>query len=138
MNRATSDHPGRFILQVPTDPAHVATARMFSSAVARHFDAGEDVIEDLKLAVSEACSASMREGASSDQSIRITALHEPPTLWFEVSRPESDVGGDETSPLGFTDPGLGLEILQALFENAELRRSDDGRAVVRFAVPVPA
>ena len=137
MTRVASDRSDRFTLNVPSDPAYVATARMFSSTVARHFGAGEDEIDDLKLAVSEACSASMRDGIAPG-GVRVTAIHEAPLLWFEVSWPEAGVAGDYAPTPDHAAAGLGLEIVRALFENAELSRSEGGDAVIRFSLPVSA
>jgi serine/threonine-protein kinase RsbW len=129
-----SDPPGRFTLRLPADPAYSATARMFSSAVARHFDADEEAIEDLKLAVSEACTGAMRDGADA---VRITARHEPPFLWFEIPPPDEPAGEEDTPSPDEMAAGLGLEIIRALFEDAEIGRSEEGDTVVRFPVPVP-
>jgi anti-sigma regulatory factor (Ser/Thr protein kinase) len=112
---------------------------MFSSAVARQFEAGEDDVEELKLAVSEACSGSMREQSAPDGTVRVTVRHEPTVLWFEVSRPESEPADGEVTPTpDEVAAGLGLEIVRALFEDAEPARSEEGDAVVRFSVPLPA
>jgi serine/threonine-protein kinase RsbW len=136
---APADPPETFTLQVPSDPAYVATARIFSSAVARQFQAGEDDIEDLKLAVSEACTGSMRQGTGADEGVRVTVRRDPPVLWFEVSRAESEPADGEVTPQpDDVATGLGLEIIRALFEDAQLARSEEGDPVVRFSVPVPA
>jgi serine/threonine-protein kinase RsbW len=139
VSQAYADPPETFTLQVPSDPAYVATARMFSSAVARQFQAGEDEVEELKLAVSEACTGSMRQVMGSEGRVRVTVRHDPPVLWFEVSRAESEPADGEVTPHpDDMATGLGLEIVRALFEDAELARSEEGDPVVRFSVPVPA
>jgi anti-sigma regulatory factor (Ser/Thr protein kinase) len=139
VNPAASDPAQRFTLELPPEAAYVATARMFSSAVARHFDAGEDAIQDLKLAVSEVWTGALRDGVAGDESLRITARHQPPALRFEVARPEADTGRPDDRPgPDQVAAGLGLEIVRALFEDADLARSEDGEVVVRFSVPLPA
>jgi Histidine kinase-like ATPase domain len=123
--------PG-FTLQVPADPAFMATARMFTSAVGRQWGADESTIEDLKLAVSEAVTGSM--AAPSQESVRITAHHRAPRLRFEISGPDpvSESGPGAGSDLVPT----GLELIQALFEDAEMDAHEREGFVIRFSIPL--
>ena len=42
-------------LAIPADPAYVGTVRYFAATIARHEGLPEELIDDLRLAVSEAC-----------------------------------------------------------------------------------
>ncbi len=57
--------PHAYVLDVPPHPGYVGTARLFAGAVARRFGADEDSVEELKLAVSEACTGAIRAQADS-------------------------------------------------------------------------
>jgi hypothetical protein len=66
---------GVYRLEVPADPAHIATARLFVSALARRLDDGnDDVVEDAKLTVSEIVTAIIERGRSPVIEIRVSTL----------------------------------------------------------------
>lgn len=119
-------------LEFPADAAYVATARIFASAIARHYDAADDAVEDVKLAISEACGVVIR-GARSDASVRVETRWSGDQVAFEVS---------STAELRTQDPAdtptpaaLGMELVTALFEDAVMLADADGTAI-RFSVPV--
>ncbi|MDQ4004678.1 MAG: ATP-binding protein [Actinomycetota bacterium] len=115
----------RFTLEVPAEPAYVGTARIFASTVARHFEVSDETVEDLKLAVSEACSRALAGDPADRLSIRVQRLDG--RLQFEID--QGDVAPDTVSE----SPALSLELVSALFEDAEITASDSG-AVLRFSV----
>ncbi len=125
----------RFTLQIPPDPAYVATARMFAATLARHFEIPDESIEDLKLAISEACSRSLAgdEGAG----IAMTIERRTDRLIFEIE--QSDLGPERASVDTPTPSahqlasGLSLELVSALFEDAAVVSEGD-RPVLRFSI----
>ncbi|MGH2692601.1 MAG: ATP-binding protein [Actinomycetota bacterium] len=130
---AAGDH---FTLELPHDPAFVATARMFASSLARHFEIEEDIVEDLKLAISEACKRAL---AAKDQGrpFSVSAARDDGHLVFEV--PQGDLPppaeGDTPTPSEEQlDAALSLELIGALFKDAELDTDAEGRPVLRFSV----
>lgn len=114
--------PIRFLLELPTSPAFVGTARMFAASLSRRFGCDQASVEDIKLAVSEACTMAMGNGR---ESITLTVTVDEPRIEFTI------VGGARTTE----EPGsrLGTELVQALFEEVEFRHGDDGLTVT-FAV----
>lgn len=125
-------------LDLPADAAFVATARIFASSLARHYAVDEDAVEDVKLAISEACAVYVRTGT--DSTIRVSIEPHDDRIRFEVSGPPIPPvpEGDDT-PLTPSDfaARTGAEVIRALFEGSEIV-TDGGRSVVRFAVPVGA
>ena len=127
----------RFTLELPHDAGLVATARMFASTLARHFEIDEDVVEDIKLAISEACKRAL---AAEDQArgVSVTAASDDGRLVFEVSQGELAPVAEEDTPTPSNEQlaaGLSLELIAALFEDAELATDAGGKPVVRFSVP---
>ena len=51
-------------LRVPATTEHLAVARLFGAGAARHFGGTADDVEDLRLAVSEACTMAMQAARS--------------------------------------------------------------------------
>lgn len=127
----------RFTLDLPRDPAFVATARMFASSLARHFEIEEGLIEDLKLAISEACKRAL---ASNDEGrgLSVSVDRDDGRLVFEVSQGDlaSLMEEDDTpTPSGQQlAAGLSLELIAALFEDAAVVDDAEGKPVVRFSV----
>jgi serine/threonine-protein kinase RsbW len=125
-----------FTLEVPADPAYVGTARIFASTLARHFEVADETVEDLKVAISEACSRALAGDAADRISIRVQGLDG--RLQFEIEQSEVrriDGGTDTPTPSASElATGLSLELVTALFEDAAVT-STEGGPVLRFSVP---
>jgi anti-sigma regulatory factor (Ser/Thr protein kinase) len=130
----------RLSLEIPADAAHMATARLFAAAVARHFAVDEELIPDVKLAVSEACAAGILLGE--DETVRIAAVADGGRIRFEVTQPTGVEAAALQEPSATPDPHqtaeLGLEVIRALFEDADVVDDPDGGKVIRFAAPAGA
>jgi serine/threonine-protein kinase RsbW len=118
-------------LAIPADAAYVGTVRHFAATIARHEGLPEELIDDLRLAVSEACAEAIDAGVTG--SIRVALSLEPEGIDVEVTsgstQPEGEPDGGE--PLV---PIYRLQLIRALFPDAE---TDPGHGVrvVRFTVP---
>jgi anti-sigma regulatory factor (Ser/Thr protein kinase) len=126
----------RFTLELPPDPAFVATARMFASTLARHFEIAEDSVEDLKLAVSEACTRALA-AREIDRPLSVTASRDDGRLIFEISQGEIELPAHVDTPTPSHQElaaGLSLELITALFADAALVSDGEGSPVVRFSV----
>jgi hypothetical protein len=124
--------PPRFTLEAPLESHYIATARMFAASVARQFDMAEDLIEDVKLAVSEACSRAVATGGREGR-LHLVAERRGDRLAFEIVQgtgtgPSKDEGTAEV-----LDAALHLELIAALFDDAESVTGSDGTEVIRFS-----
>lgn len=129
---------GGCVLEIPAEAAYVSTARLFVGAVARHFGVEEDSVEDLKLAISEACNAAIRirQRETEDRSIHIESSRQGSLLVFDVE----DALEAESSPIATSTEdivrGLSVELIQALFPDAKMSPSPAGGTSVRMSLPV--
>jgi len=134
-------------LAIPPEAGYIAMARMFAGSVARHYGCDEDVVEDVKVAVSEACTNSVKahhdSGTIEPIELRARALNGD--LSFEVVDSGRGIDtelqaavqqGAATPPAGLYEGSLGLTLIRALFPGAEILRNDDRGTTVRFVVPV--
>jgi anti-sigma regulatory factor (Ser/Thr protein kinase) len=126
----------RFALELPNDPAFVATARLFASSLARHFEIDENIVEDLKLAISEACKRAL---AAKDEHRRlsVSAAKDNGRLVFEIPQGDLPPPVQEDTPTPSNQQmaaGLSLELISALFDDAEMATDAEGLPVVRFSV----
>jgi anti-sigma regulatory factor (Ser/Thr protein kinase) len=127
-------------LAVPPDAAFMATARLFAAAVARHYGVEEELIPDLKLAISEACAGEILTGTG-ESDVRISATPEGQRIRFEVTQPpesRSPSAVSEVTPSPAETAGLGLEVIKALFADAEVVNGPDGGRLLRFGAPIPS
>jgi anti-sigma regulatory factor (Ser/Thr protein kinase) len=135
-------------LAFPPRPEYVSTARHTVAALARLHELSDDVVEDIKLAVSEACTsavvASSRE--ESPHPVRVAALVDGSTMVIEVEEAgeigagpgEGDGDAEIETDEGPFQPALSMPVLQGLVEQVEIVRKQDGRSAVRLRVGMPS
>jgi serine/threonine-protein kinase RsbW len=132
-------------------PAHVRTARLVALAVARRSGVSEELLDEVRLAVGEACSRAVgvnaKNAAHSPVSMRLSddnsmfrvvvtdcgPLDEDPTgSSFDASAMTAELSSEaaEGVPAGF-----GLIVIGGLVEAVEVT-SDDGGTHVTMAWPV--
>lgn len=118
-------------LTIPAQPEFVSVARMVvSSVVADRFELEDEQLDDLKLAVSEACTASM--GSSRNPSINLVAESFTDHFTVFVSSPEGKfdeelLEGDmlmEGSPAQIDD--LGLPLISTLVDELTIQPGPNG------------
>jgi len=112
---------------VPPDPVYVGAVRSFAGAVARQVGLDEELIDDLRLAVSEACTEFMEPGSTSR--VEVSLFAEPGRLSVEVRSEGTEVG--RRREVG--GPGsLGIdrdEVIRALFPDVQITGSDQAWVV---------
>lgn len=122
----------RVSLAIPADPAYAGTVRYFAATVGRHADLPEEVTDDLRLAVSEACAEAMEAGVTG--SIRVALSLEPEGIAVEVTSGSVQLEEGAPGPRGSElVPIYRLQLIRALFPDAESDQ-DGGTRVVRFTV----
>lgn len=126
---------------MPPAPEYVATVRLFVASVARHFGLAEEVLEDLKVAVSEACNDAISQ-ASGPVSVQMRAPDDG-RLEVEITGPpghgETDprllvVGASPAMP-EVPEEGIGVALIRALFPDVAVE-TVDGRRTLRLTLPL--
>jgi anti-sigma regulatory factor (Ser/Thr protein kinase) len=108
-------------LTIPAAATFIATARIFAGAVAAVARLDQDVVDDLKLAVSEVVTAIVERGETRE--VAVSTLIEPARLVVRIG------------PWSGEDPGEfgALDIVDALFPGAAA-----GDGVIAFAASTGA
>jgi hypothetical protein len=117
---------GEVVLEIGRDPALVRTVRLVAAAFARRNGMTEDVVEDVRLAVGEACAVMIgtEEDAEVSDGVLEVRLGARDAVHVEVS--------GSTGPQQQVLSDLGLDpwaIMRGLFEDGSVEERADGVTV---------
>ena len=124
--------PRTIKLTIPAKAEYIALVRLALSGLSRSQPLSEETLGDLKLAVTEACSNSVRHAYRDGREGTVDVVYEvhADRLIVEVCD-EGDgftVGDDSAvSETGLTEGGLGIAIIRALADELELGRTETGK-----------
>jgi hypothetical protein len=116
-------------LRLPPQTEHLGTARSFAAAVARHYTIAGEAIEDLKVAITEACV----DAIEAREPIQIDAREQGRALAFSVEAPSVDAAA--STGLDEVGAPARIELIRALFPDTAIA-AHDGRRSIRFSVPL--
>lgn len=137
--------PDELALLIPPQAEYVGTARLFAASVARHVGYGEEAVEDLKVAISEVVTNSVKAHRATQASdpIRVVArvgkglsfeiVDAGPGFALAPPLPSSET----TPPGGLYEGSFGLALIRALFGDVGIEPNQGGGTTVRFSLPLP-
>jgi serine/threonine-protein kinase RsbW len=129
-------------LTIPAKPEYITLGRLALTGITRLRDGfPPELLGDLKLALTEACTNSVRHAyANGAGTVEIVYELYPDRLEVVVvDQGEGftrQVGGTETDEL--TEGGLGIAIIEALSDELEITQRDEGGSRLRFVKKLPA
>ncbi len=132
MTSHTDISSDRISLEIPPKPQFVSLCRLALTAICREHSFADDEIADLKLAITEACSNSIRhayeEGAGDDGLPKVFVTYEVFEDRLSVEVRDHGRGFDWNGPTEHELPegGLGISIMQAVCDEFEVIRPADG------------
>ena len=117
-------------LTIPAKPEYITLVRLALSGLSGLRPFGEETLSDMKLAVTEACTNSVRHGYQEGEG-RVEILYElqPDRLVVEVADdgPGFDASGDRPTEENLAEGGLGIAIIKAVSDEFESGERSDGR-----------
>jgi serine/threonine-protein kinase RsbW len=120
---------------IPPKPEFVSVARLTTATVAARQSFTYDEIEDLKIAVSEACTALMVSGTDGAP-LTLRMLLEARALEIQIETRGPGVELVAAPPRTAKEPldetRLGVFLMQCLVDEVEVRRSPEGKAQIRL------
>jgi anti-sigma regulatory factor (Ser/Thr protein kinase) len=135
-------------LRLPPNAAHVRTARLIAAAMARRSGVGEDVLDEVRLAVGEACARAVRMQERQGVAAPVT-LEFGESGRFSVSVLDgaktgsgdeiSAVAGGDSPAAPWADPSgdsLGLALLGAVVQDLDVHENGEGGTRVTMSWPV--
>ena len=129
-------------LTIPAKPEYITLGRLALTALARVQPVPEETLNDLKLALTEACTNSVRHAYQDGRDGVVEIVYElaPDRLVVEVSddgegfEPEAvESDGDEE----LSEGGLGIAIIRAVADEVELAGRESGGSRLRFVKFLP-
>lgn len=129
---------GRSIrLTIPARPEYITLGRLALTAIAGVRPLSDETLYDLKLALTEACTNSVRHAYENGRegSVEIVYELQPDRLVIEVG--DEGAGFEPTSGGNGHDEdleegGLGIEIIRALADEVEIGPREEGGSRLRF------
>jgi anti-sigma regulatory factor (Ser/Thr protein kinase) len=139
-------------LRFSAQPEHVRTARLVAAAVARRAGVDEAVLDEVRLAVGEACSRAvgLHRSHGITEPVRVVLTEEEKAFSIEVGDGVPGAGGGgavgASDARGDTSSGdlyesdadgedeMGLAVISGLVDDVEVTSGDDG-GVIRMSWP---
>ena len=131
------DGGGLVKLTIPAKAEYITLGRLALSALARVRPLSEEALNDLKLALTEACTNSVRHAYQDGREgvVEIVYHLEPDRLIVEVAdEGEGFTPGElyEGGDGDLTEGGLGIAIIQAVADEVEFGARESGGSRLRF------
>jgi serine/threonine-protein kinase RsbW len=121
-------------LSFPAKPDYLLLARLALSGLARELPLSDEVLADLKLAVTEACGNAVRHAYSDgDGEVSVSIVVSDAVLEMIVEDqgagldPEVIQRNPVSAPL---ERGMGISIMKAIVDDLDIRAGADGRGTV--------
>ncbi|HEX5450146.1 MAG TPA: ATP-binding protein [Gaiellaceae bacterium] len=132
-------------LTIPAKPEYITLGRLALSGIARAREGGvpAEVLGDLKLALTEACTNSVRhayDGGSGTVEI-VYELHPDKLVVVVADQGEGftyDLDATDNGDGELTEGGLGIAIIDALADELEIAPREHGGASLRFVKKLDA
>jgi serine/threonine-protein kinase RsbW len=133
----------QFRLEFSSEPDFISTARLFAGAAARYYGCDEDVVQDVKIAISEACTNAVKAHGNALVTMPVRVIVQPADQRVEFQVIDAGGGFERSGGNGersvvpddvLLESGIGLHIIQSLFPDAEVGPNAEGGTTVRFTV----
>ena len=123
-------------LTIPARAEYITLGRLALTAIAGVRAVSDETLHDLKLALTEACTNSVKHAyGNGGGEVEIVYELEPDRLVVEVGDMGSGFEPSELSPAGeseLEEGGLGIEIIRALADEVEIGPRGEGGSRLRF------
>ncbi|MET9256906.1 ATP-binding protein [Streptomyces sp. NPDC048182] len=121
-------------LRFSAQPEHVRTARLVAAAVARRAGVDEAVLDEVRLAVGEACSRAvgLHQHIGSTAPVAVALIEEEKQFSIEVADEAPHVAAGAGAPGAGADDAeieedeMGLAVISGLVDDVEVTAGEDG------------
>jgi serine/threonine-protein kinase RsbW len=129
------NHRDTVELVIPCRPEYVGVARLAVLGIASRMPFSYDEVEDVRLAVGEACTHAVERAGSGAATIRITSTIDEHALVIEVADDvaagtKPRLSNEADGLLGMDQQGLGALLIEILVDEAKIDTRPDGTTVL--------
>jgi len=130
---ATSVKESLIELEVPTQPEFLRIVRLLVSGFASRWPLSFDEVENVKVAVSEACNVAIQQCSDAEARLRIRCWRTGSRLYFEVRDKNVKQGfafAQDDDLMSAGEAGLGYLLIQTLMDDVKaVTRPNSGTTV---------
>jgi serine/threonine-protein kinase RsbW len=111
-------------------PAHVRTARLVAAAVARRSGVDESLLDEVRLAVGEACSRAVEEHRlhCPTEPVRLALTEQAGRFEVEVTDTSMQASSASGTPAAFP-PGFGIAVIAGLADDVQISETAGGTSI---------
>ena len=130
MTATTNGNGATVRLTIPARAEYITLCRLALTGIARVRELPDEVLADLKLALTEAASNSVRHAYSGQDDAGVVEisyeLHEDRLIIEVADNGQGFDPSEREEPSELTEGGLGIAIIRALCDELEIRGRDNG------------
>ena len=120
-------------MEIPANPDYVSILRLTTSGIANKLGFSMDDIEDMKVAVSEACSNAVKHSEDNKVSINFNLLNNGIQIEIIDNGKGYDIDAIETPDLSNPkEGGLGLFIIQTLMDEVDIESKGNQGTTIKM------
>lgn len=120
-------------MEIPANPDYVSILRLTTSGIANKLGFSMDDIEDMKVAVSEACSNAVKHSEDNKVSINFNLLNNGIQIEIIDNGKGYDVDSIQTPDLSNPkEGGLGLFIIQTLMDEVDIESKGNHGTTIKM------
>ena len=120
-------------MEIPASPDYVSILRLTISGIANKIGFSMDEIEDMKVAVSEACTNAIKHSEDNKVDIIFNLLEDGMQIEIKDNGKGYDVGSIEIPDLSNPkESGLGIFIIQSLMDDVSIESKDDQGTTIKM------
>jgi serine/threonine-protein kinase RsbW len=128
-------------VKIPAKPEYVGVARLITAAFAGFLGFDSEAVEDIKIAVSEACTNAIlqlhKDSLDGNQEVELGAYRQDDELVIDVKYIAKDTGAAAKPLAPSPDRDLGMDLLTSIMDKVEMIKVRDHEVILRLVKQIP-
>lgn len=128
-------------IKIPAKPEYIGVARLITAAYAGFLGFDGEMTEDIKIAVSEACTNAIlqlhKESQPESSMVEVLSYAEDNRLVIEVKYPTKKAIPVEKTSAQLYERDLGMSILTSIMDKVEIMKAKDHNITLKLIKKIP-
>lgn len=128
-------------IKIPAKPEYIGLARLLTAAYAGLLGFDNEAMEDIKIAVSEACTNAMlqlhKESHADKSVVEVDSYSELNKLFIDIKYMTKEASPVEKLRAQLSERDLGMSILTSIMDKVEIMKTKDWQMVLRLIKKIP-